>query len=210
MIVLKGQPVTIDVSDIGTKAFSGQFLDIGLELELTNDGETPVFLLRQVPECQGIEIARSRKDLKSRAGTYSSYSFPTSSYFVDDEQWALNKIWIDRASPLSEKFHKMVPGEGHAFRERVRVPLASGDAKEVILGKWKVYTLDELRQMSPFYLKLIRCSLLDYGISNIDQTRLMFARGLRHKWSNLGYLWLDDIESAPIPITLTYVPPASQ
>jgi hypothetical protein len=203
-VELKGEVKNVEVNEVQSKDFSQQFLDIGLRLELRNTGTKPLLFFRQTPDCTIADIAQTSEEFESRTGTFSSYIFATSSYFIDDEQWSANRKWLDKADAPTDKIYKLDPGDSFSFANRVRLPLLTNATKRVLLEpNWKTYRLEELKQLSPFLVQLRGCSMLDFGVSNVKPDRLSFAKELQRRWNNLGYLWLDDITSDPISVDLS-------
>lgn len=67
---------------------------------------------------------------------------------------------------------------------------------------WKQETLEGLRKLSPFYLRLEGCDLLGDAFKTDAEPRMKFAKALQIRWRSYGLLLIGTFISEPIFVDL--------
>ncbi|MBS1797623.1 MAG: hypothetical protein JSS81_27615 [Acidobacteria bacterium] len=198
----KGNVTKVEMVENESKEFTYSPVDIYFTLSLRNTGKSPILLLNKRADCVRVVAAKTIEELENQRGTFSSYNFSKSSYFVDEKEWQLNKKLLNTRKPDSEKIFILLPNKSLEYEESIRLKLPKDEIRESQFSPWKQISLEELKKLSPLFMALQGCDLSDYGISSGRKDRFRFARQLRKRWTRYGYLWLDGFASEPMLLDL--------
>jgi hypothetical protein len=199
---LTGTVKNIEISENKSKEFSRSFIYVHLNFRLKNTGEKPILLFNQNPGCLSVAVAQKIEELENRNGSFSFYRFATSSSFIDDKMWKLNKDLLDIKKPPSNKIFSLLPEQSIEYEDGFRLDVPKEESKRFEFSPWERKTLSELKQLSPVFIKLQGCSVRGYGINEAKKDRFLFAQKLQKRWMKYGYLWLEDVVSEPIQLDL--------
>lgn len=172
-----------------------------LEMDLTNTGSVPLILLREKPVCTNVLIAESLIDLERNHQNISSHNLAVSSNFTNDKAWNKIKKKLNKDTPPSELVMMLAPHTSVKYNYDLRLNLPVKEVQQS--SYWKQMSLEQLKGVSSLILKFAGCNFEDYGIVNgRKNNRAAFVNSLQKKWKNHGYLWLESIDSEPIPFDL--------
>jgi hypothetical protein len=177
---------------------------VTLKMRLSNTGLTPVILLRTDTVCMGANVAKTVVELRNRSGVFASYDgFNSSGDFIGEKAWGQFKKRLNKPSPPSDLTEIIRAGESIEVNLEVQFNLPTEQGKRAGLAYSNQYSLDELKQLSPLLVSIYGCEFRNYGMENdANKGRIAFSKRLQKRWSNSGFLWLDQIDSKPISLDM--------
>ena len=168
--------------------------------EFVNDGTEPIILLQPnywlKPWFEGIVLSRTVEDM--RAARYVSVQ--THGPALDDSPvWKRLRIKLDQPKPPGDLTRILAPGKRWKITENSYI---SFKKKGVIIQPDQPWAV--IRKISPLYLQA-RFIMWPFNLEpDREWDNPKFGKRLRKRWKQYGTLWLDNIDSEPIPIILPH------
>lgn len=194
-----GSPLTLSGKvtgvQVGPRRKSGYTpVRLSFEMEWRNSGSRPIILMNRAPQCLTAEMAGSLNDFETRKGTFSTYSVNVSADFVTAAQWSQFRRLMDQKAPPPDLTTTIPPGSSnqYSFNCSFGLPLAETSTSPY----WIQMSLSQLREIRPLFIRFVGCDVRSYGIDE----RVDFAKKLQKRWNQQGFLWLNEVDSAPMPL----------
>lgn len=179
---------------------------IKLNLKLENTGSVPVIFLQPNPLVKDAEVITDDNGNKT---VLSRTLGATSSFLMDANKWEKLKTSLNKSTPPRKETRIVNPNEIIEFEGFVRLNIPRFKAETDLFSAGYSLTLDSLQKHSPanINLELETWSTLTLVINgkSRESKKKDFAKELKKKWENIGYLWTDEIVAEPISIDFNSV-----
>ncbi len=179
---------------------------IKLNLKLNNNGLTPIIFLQNTPLIKNATVFQTENEKEIFLSQTLNAS---SSFLMSLNDWEKLKRDLNKSIPPVKKTLIISAGNQIEFEGFIRLNIPRFKVEQLSPFSIESQTLDFIKKHSPAQIKstLETWSTLTLVINKKSQEekKQKFAKKLRDKWKNIGYLWIEDIESEPITIDFNSV-----
>lgn len=195
-LTLRGKVDSIQLKPVDP---SSAMIEIKLSMELVNVGVRPIILLQREPFFPGGALARKPEDFQTGNLLAGDAGWPSNE---DTPEWTSLRSNLDKASPPADETRRLLPGESWKLETSVRLVVPTDPSKDTSLRKKE--SLATIQQLSPVWLRVV-CEVWPWNVEplNSERNKLKFGHKLQKRWKDTGILWLDQIYSEPIMISLS-------
>ena len=168
-----------------------------VELAFTNIGNVPILLLKSdFPLlCIDREVYGLPADETSERRLWSFSTVPSIGATPD---WQNIKKTLDSETPPSNIIKEIEVGKSIVFNAKEWLYFKKEKDKYF---RSENFTWNEIKAAKSLSIRLkYRIWSLDFEVSPREEKK--FGKKLQKRWSEYGYLWLEDIRSEPIPLDL--------
>jgi hypothetical protein len=189
---LRGRVESVTVS--ADKSFDTISVKVALELENTGK-ESIIFLSTGLPAYIGAQLARKPTDFTTGDQLTSTYGIEP---FEFPPGWRqIENQLISSTGPVAFT-DTLRPTEKRTLRATA-ILIAS--RRPGINEYPRRASLDEIRSADALWIRVIYCTWPAWGLGlPTDDSSL--GHQLRNRWRSIGYLWVEDILSEPIPLRI--------